>query len=139
LGLEKGGGMTGDDFFELVKQIVIDAGMIVQDRIAPFNGAIKQIKKPKHFATYTRDGQHVLIKTIHQSVSGSASDKVVAFYVNMAEAPFDKVIIVLNDRLNDSFAPYLQYFQRRHWTLDDVLVMNVEQFRRYINNTITEG
>ncbi len=122
---------TGTDFFMEIKNYIIDKGYIVNN-VPPFTGAVTQVKKPKNFAFYTRDGKNVLIKTFYQRTSGSAMDKIVASYINLSEAPYDETILVLDTRHLNVFTPYLAFFQQKEWTMDKVHVMSQKQFKDYI-------
>ena len=123
---------AGEAFFNEVKEAIRAEGLVVEEVTTGFMGAVKEIKKPKFFATYTRDGQRVLIKTMHQHVSGSTADKIVAFYINMSEAPFDRVLIVVNNTFVRAFEPYLEFFEKREWTLDKVQVIAKDELISYL-------
>ena len=122
---------TGTEFFEEIKQYITDKGYII-NKVPKFEGAVKPVKAPTYFTYYLRDGKTVLIKTFFQAVSGSTTDKIVAAYINLSEAPYDHIILVLDTRHLNVFTPYLNYFKKREWTMDKVSVMSEADFMTYI-------
>lgn len=118
----------GDLFFEQVKGAVRKHGFIIDDALDPFDGAIKPHKRPKHFAYFTKSGKRVLVKTYHQRVSGSTTEKIVAQYINLSGAPFDVIIMVCNTLYLNAFTPYLDFFKCHKWTLNNIYVMSLDEF-----------
>ena len=125
-------------FHEQVEQIIVDAGIIIEDAIQ-FNGAIKKVRanRSDHYFTFKRDGRKILVKSLEQKKSGSAADKIAMFYLNLQESPYDIIFIVADTTTVSKFDPLIRFFRDRRMTLDNVQVMSLNNFTEFINRRET--
>jgi len=126
------------NFHQQVENIIQSAGIIVEDAQS-FNGAIKsvQARRNQHYFKFRRDGREILVKSLEQKTPGSTADKIAMFYLNLQESIYDLVIIVADTTTVDAFEPLIRFFRNRRMTLDNVQVMNLEQFQEFINRRET--
>jgi len=122
------------NFHDNVEKIVIDVGIIIKDAVK-FNGAIKPVRASRkdHYFNFHRDGREILVKSLEQKHSGSASDKIAMFYVNLQETPYDTVLVVADTTMQEMFKPLIKFYRDRQMVLDKVQVMSIKDFKIFMN------
>jgi len=101
------------------------------DRAYPFVGKVKYVKAghDKKYFTFKQGDDTILVKTVEQSVGGSASDKIPAFYINLQKTPYTKTFIVVDTDNVVTFAPWLNYFKGME---SSVHIMTNHAFTKYL-------
>ncbi len=130
-------GVEGMSFHDNVRNIVISAGMYITDA-ETFVGSIKKVRASSNdnYFTFKRNNRDILVKSLEQKMSGSAADKIAMFYLNLQETPYDVVLIVADNTMVAMFDPLIDFFQKRQMELDNVKIMTISDFEKFVTKTI---
>ncbi len=124
-------------FHDNVRNIVLNAGMYIKDAKS-FRGSIKKVRASSNdnYFTFKRNSRDILVKSLEQKMSGSAADKIAMFYLNLQDTPYDVVLIVADNTMVEMFNPLIDFFQKRQMELDNVKIMTILDFEKFVTKTV---